>query len=127
MARKQVERSSTDPSVFIITYTGEHSHPHPTRRNSLAGSTRIKSSMAKQAVANEPNMPPIKDECLDTVPSSMASIDQDKLVGDVKIRSDEEDQVLEDSGSKEIVMPDVIFSDDLFPSLDDFEELLLDH
>ncbi|KAK7318181.1 hypothetical protein RJT34_02880 [Clitoria ternatea] len=40
LARKQVERSNLDPSVFLVTYTAEHTHPHPTRRNSLAGTTR---------------------------------------------------------------------------------------
>ncbi|XP_020223086.2 probable WRKY transcription factor 29 [Cajanus cajan] len=40
LARKQVERSHLDPSAFLVTYTAEHSHPHPTRRNSLAGTTR---------------------------------------------------------------------------------------
>ncbi|CAI0414691.1 unnamed protein product [Linum tenue] len=49
-ARKQVERSTADPSIFIITYTSEHSHAHPTRRNSLAGSTRVKNSIT--VVAN---------------------------------------------------------------------------
>ncbi|CAN8252722.1 unnamed protein product [Cochlearia groenlandica] len=43
IARKQVERSNIDPNIFIVTYTGEHSHPLPTHRNSLAGSTRTKS------------------------------------------------------------------------------------
>lgn len=28
--------------MFVITYTGEHNHPLPTHRNSLAGSTRQK-------------------------------------------------------------------------------------
>ncbi|KAI3419589.1 WRKY domain-containing protein, partial [Psidium guajava] len=42
LARKQVERSNTDPNIFIITYTGDHNHPRPTHRNSLAGSTRNK-------------------------------------------------------------------------------------
>ncbi|GAB4840883.1 WRKY Transcription Factor [Ancistrocladus abbreviatus] len=39
-ARKQVERSRTDPNMLVITYTSEHNHPWPTQRNSLAGSTR---------------------------------------------------------------------------------------
>ncbi|KAK4769890.1 hypothetical protein SAY87_030422 [Trapa incisa] len=47
-ARKQVERSITDPNIFIVTYTGEHSHPLPTHRNSLAGSTRNKFTGALQ-------------------------------------------------------------------------------
>ncbi|KAJ0914360.1 putative transcription factor WRKY family [Helianthus annuus] len=42
LARKQVERNRSDPDMFIVTYTGEHSHPVPTHRNSLAGSTRTK-------------------------------------------------------------------------------------
>nr|QWQ79543.1 WRKY transcription factor protein 25 [Zanthoxylum armatum] len=41
-ARKQVERSNTDPSIYIVSYTGDHTHPRPTHRNSLAGSTRNK-------------------------------------------------------------------------------------
>lgn len=41
LARKQVERSHLDPRVFLVTYTNsEHNHPQPTRRNSLAGTTR---------------------------------------------------------------------------------------
>ncbi|KAJ7524990.1 hypothetical protein O6H91_17G031000 [Diphasiastrum complanatum] len=32
-ARKQVERSRTDPSMLIITYTSDHNHPGPARRN----------------------------------------------------------------------------------------------
>ncbi|KAI3741337.1 hypothetical protein L1987_59009 [Smallanthus sonchifolius] len=42
LARKQVERNRSDPDMFIVTYTGDHSHPIPTHRNSLAGSTRNK-------------------------------------------------------------------------------------
>ncbi|KAL2324577.1 hypothetical protein Fmac_023635 [Flemingia macrophylla] len=42
MARKQVERSNTETDMFIVTYNGDHSHPLPTHRNSLAGSTRNK-------------------------------------------------------------------------------------
>ncbi|CAN6280304.1 unnamed protein product [Urochloa humidicola] len=39
-ARKQVERSRTDPTLLVITYNSEHNHPWPTQRNALAGSTR---------------------------------------------------------------------------------------
>lgn len=41
-ARKQVERSRTDPNMLVVTYTAEHNHPWPTQRNALAGSTRSK-------------------------------------------------------------------------------------
>lgn len=39
-ARKQVERSCTDPSMLIVTYTSDHNHPWPANRansNSNAG------------------------------------------------------------------------------------------
>ncbi|XP_039043983.1 probable WRKY transcription factor 14 isoform X2 [Hibiscus syriacus] len=45
-ARKQVERSRTDPNMLVITYTSEHNHPWPTQRNALAGSTRSQPSKA---------------------------------------------------------------------------------
>ncbi|XP_047051968.1 probable WRKY transcription factor 27 [Lolium rigidum] len=42
-ARKMVERCRDDPDSFILTYTGgDHNHPAPIHRNSLAGTTRNK-------------------------------------------------------------------------------------
>ncbi|RRT33286.1 hypothetical protein B296_00052271 [Ensete ventricosum] len=51
LARKQVERSRTDPGIYIITYTGEHNHPMPTHRSALAGSTRHKFPSPRGAAA----------------------------------------------------------------------------
>ncbi|XP_057970945.1 probable WRKY transcription factor 35 [Malania oleifera] len=48
-ARKQVERSRTDPNMLVITYTSEHNHPWPTQRNALAGSTRSQPSKTNAA------------------------------------------------------------------------------
>ncbi|KAI9070554.1 hypothetical protein K1719_016042 [Acacia pycnantha] len=59
-ARKQVERSNTEPDMFIVTYTGEHTHPRPTHRNSLAGSTRNKPSSlttTRQPASHESGSP----------------------------------------------------------------------
>ncbi|KAK1409962.1 hypothetical protein QVD17_36493 [Tagetes erecta] len=39
-AKKQVERSLIDSTIFIVSYSGEHIHPRPTHRSSLAGTTR---------------------------------------------------------------------------------------
>ncbi|KQJ97996.1 probable WRKY transcription factor 29 isoform X2 [Brachypodium distachyon] len=50
-ARKQVERSRTDPNMLVITYTSDHNHPWPTQRNALAGSTRLSSSASAIAAA----------------------------------------------------------------------------
>ncbi|CAA0841862.1 Probable WRKY transcription factor 27 [Striga hermonthica] len=49
-ARKQVERSPNDPGIFLVSYTGEHTHPRPSHRSSLAGSTRSKLSSPPSAV-----------------------------------------------------------------------------
>lgn len=54
-ARKQVERSRTDPNMLVITYTSEHNHPWPTQRNALAGSTRSQPSKAGAASKTSPN------------------------------------------------------------------------
>ncbi|KAJ8510842.1 hypothetical protein OPV22_001276 [Ensete ventricosum] len=43
-ARKQVERSRTDPNMLVITYTYEHNHPWPAQRNAHAGFTRSQTS-----------------------------------------------------------------------------------
>ncbi|XP_073301883.1 WRKY transcription factor 22-like isoform X1 [Primulina huaijiensis] len=64
LARKQVEQSCDDPGMFILTYTAEHSHSLPTRRNSLSGTIRQKFPSSKA-----PNMPLVKQE-KDEEPSS---------------------------------------------------------
>ncbi|XP_021738245.1 probable WRKY transcription factor 35 [Chenopodium quinoa] len=55
-ARKQVERSRTDPNMLVITYTSEHNHPWPTQRNALAGSTR--SSQPASKTSSKASSPP---------------------------------------------------------------------
>ncbi|OIS96845.1 PREDICTED: probable WRKY transcription factor 14 [Nicotiana attenuata] len=51
-ARKQVERSRTDPNMLVITYTSEHNHPWPTQRNALAGSTRSQPNNSKHTTTS---------------------------------------------------------------------------
>ena len=52
-ARKQVERSRTDPNMLVITYTSEHNHPWPTHRNALAGSSRSQPSKNNNIAASK--------------------------------------------------------------------------
>nr|XP_043607951.1 probable WRKY transcription factor 27 [Erigeron canadensis] len=40
LARRQVEQSCDDSNIYILTYTADHNHAQPTRRNSLAGINR---------------------------------------------------------------------------------------
>ncbi|KAM3343101.1 putative WRKY transcription factor 14 isoform X1 [Capsicum galapagoense] len=54
-ARKQVERSRTDPNMLVITYTSEHNHPWPTQRNALAGSTRSQPNNSKHTTTSKNN------------------------------------------------------------------------
>ncbi|KAG8391880.1 hypothetical protein BUALT_Bualt01G0232900 [Buddleja alternifolia] len=96
MARKQVERNRSDPGMFIVTYTGEHSHPMPTHRNSLAGSTRQKpSEIPNSDDSNKPSCSPVpekvessreelaeaEDEDDDFSTSNMAVVDDDFFSG----------------------------------------------
>ncbi|KAI4371842.1 hypothetical protein MLD38_010144 [Melastoma candidum] len=58
-ARKQVERSRTDPNMLVITYTSEHNHPRPSHHNALAGSTRStsKGNLGSKSSANGSRTP----------------------------------------------------------------------
>ncbi|CAL8157356.1 unnamed protein product [Prunus armeniaca] len=120
-ARKQVERSCSNPETFIITYTAEHNHVHPTRRNSLAGSTRSKFPSSKN-----------KDKCKSSLNSPAktnlaASIEEDHDVQSASTNAvKEEAQLLleEDEISHENVMLDVMLSDEMIPSLENLDREL---
>nr|WCL15237.1 WRKY22 [Iris laevigata] len=73
LARKQTERSRTDPGMFIVTYTADHNHPAPTYRNSLAGSIRHKPAVAETAVTSAEIMSPT------TTLTASVSTDEEEL------------------------------------------------
>lgn len=109
MARKQVERNRSDPSMFIVTYTGEHNHAMPTHRNSLAGSTRQKPVSSEPALADSGN----KQSCSSPVSTESLSPANEKVL-------DEDDDIefgLDDffEGLEEIngAVTGELFSDDL--------------
>ncbi|XP_073316229.1 WRKY transcription factor 22-like isoform X2 [Primulina huaijiensis] len=62
-ARKQVEQSPNDSNIFIVSYTGEHTHPRPTHRSSLAGIIRNKISPAATTATNK-NITPLLPNAL---------------------------------------------------------------
>ncbi|TVU15911.1 hypothetical protein EJB05_39454, partial [Eragrostis curvula] len=79
-ARKQVERSRTDPNMLVITYTSEHNHPWPTQRNALAGSTRNHhgkngsgSSGSKSSQNEKQKQPNVKEESKDQATTTTTS------------------------------------------------------
>jgi len=57
-----VERNKSDPTMFILTYTGEHNHPAPTHKSSLAGSTRYKPQTGGETAATKPVSPGTSSE-----------------------------------------------------------------
>ncbi|KAK2653999.1 hypothetical protein Ddye_013855 [Dipteronia dyeriana] len=82
-ARKQVERSNTDPNIFVVSYTGDHTHPIPTHRNSLAGSSRNKFPRVQNLVAEEaaPPVPvPSEEEKADDAGDNHEEDDEDVLL-----------------------------------------------
>ncbi|MED6173546.1 WRKY Transcription Factor [Stylosanthes scabra] len=70
LARKQVERNHLDPSIFLVTYSAEHNHPYPTRRNSLAGISRKNHNSLTTA--------PITATCSSSSNSSSMEEEEDK-------------------------------------------------
>ncbi|KAK7839265.1 probable WRKY transcription factor 29 isoform X2 [Quercus suber] len=111
-ARKQVERSHLDPEVFIINYSSEHNHSHPTRRNSLAGSTRSKFPTSKKKG---------KSSTSPTTPLMSSSI-ENEFVQSTSIKIEELQQTtVQDNEGNDIVIPDL--DKELFPCVEDFDEL----
>ncbi|KAM7261248.1 hypothetical protein ACFE04_026723 [Oxalis oulophora] len=106
MARKQVERNRSDPGMFIVTYTSDHNHPAPTHRNSLAGSTRQKSSTPQNVTpGDDSNKPQTSNP--DGSPAN--SIDEE-VVPQTQSKEDDKEMMLEDD--------DDAVSDDFFEGLE---------
>ncbi|KAK7295142.1 hypothetical protein RJT34_18047 [Clitoria ternatea] len=116
LARKQVERNRSDPAMFIVTYTGEHSHPAPTHRNSLAGSTRQKPVTPQTATNGD------SDKSL-TKPSSPATSGAEEEVLTHEEKSEEKEDVMDDEEEDEFGLSDMVLTDDFFESLDELSQL----
>ncbi|XP_010279056.1 PREDICTED: WRKY transcription factor 22 [Nelumbo nucifera] len=129
LARKQVERSRTDPGMFIITYTAEHNHPLPTHRNSLAGSTRQKFPTSQRPTTGEPDTSTTKPSCASS-PTSGSGLSpttplttsmEDELLQPIKQESQEDDgeEMVEDDEDDESLIPDMVINDDFFMGLEE--------
>ncbi|GMH07300.1 hypothetical protein Nepgr_009140 [Nepenthes gracilis] len=71
-ARKQVERSHTDPSKLIISYASEHNHPFPTSRHHHAAVSSAAASASNSFAAATSRTPS------SSVPTSTSSADEEK-------------------------------------------------
>ncbi|KAJ7540726.1 hypothetical protein O6H91_10G028200 [Diphasiastrum complanatum] len=121
-ARKQVERSQTDPSMLIITYTSEHNHSWPVHRNSLAGTTRPKSSPEKSVAtfcSDVATHPPHHSS--GSITNTDAS--QTCLSGNTSLLGAADNIALgQDSGNLETISRSSTQEEDLFPALDGVPE-----
>lgn len=125
LARKQMERSTLDPGVFIVTYTSEHNHSYPTRQSSIAGSTRRSHLIT---TPREKTKYPYSSKVLSPTTPLMASI-EGEFVQSASLKKEEEqifvqetDQGNYDHGNFNI--DDMVLGNELlFPSLEEFEEL----
>ncbi|KAL6556408.1 WRKY transcription factor [Orobanche gracilis] len=129
LARKQVEQSCTDPGLLIVTYTAEHSHSQPIRRNSLAGTVRQKS----QSHNNTKTVVPEKTEesCYpvsidqvnrDESPRARIVKEENKTENEARVikRENHDDGIYND-----FVMPDFVIDDDFFSGFEDFADELI--
>ncbi|XP_057470558.1 WRKY transcription factor 22-like [Actinidia eriantha] len=135
-ARKQVEKSPADPDVYIVSYTGDHTHPRPTHRNSLAGSTRNKSSnpdpkltSGESSVAQPPSTAALNQFGDSSSPVSASSFSPTSMEGDsactprvtVEVRDDcDVEEMEEDYDDEDLLIPNMVMSEDI---LKGFEEL----
>ncbi|KAI3468684.1 hypothetical protein Pfo_025347 [Paulownia fortunei] len=131
LARKQVEQSCTDPGMFIITYTAEHSHSQPTRRNSLAGTVRQKFPSPKSPNSRtvvvqektEESGSPGSPKTIQQVSSAKVVVPQARI----KEENKEENEARvkgETQDDKDFIMSDFVFNDDFFSGLEDFDEFI---
>lgn len=121
LARKQVERSQTDPQMFVITYTAEHCHGHPTRKSSLAGTTRHKFSQPKSPTSSDP----------DASISAGSGCSLSPPVTPLLALKEEAEQRLLDEASKNSIIGldhtcDAMLFDDFFSGFDELDRLTSD-
>ncbi|GMH17275.1 hypothetical protein Nepgr_019116 [Nepenthes gracilis] len=126
-ARKQVERNSSDPKMFIVTYTAEHNHPMPTHRNSLAGSTRQKpftnqpTTAVGDAVATTITSP-ISGSSTTVQPSCSSPTDNLSPMTEKSESKTEYDDLMKDGDENEMGLSDVALNDDFFVGFEGLDD-----
>uniref|UniRef100_A0A7N0UFT6 WRKY domain-containing protein n=1 Tax=Kalanchoe fedtschenkoi TaxID=63787 RepID=A0A7N0UFT6_KALFE len=128
LARKQVERNRTDPTMFIVTYTADHNHPAPTHKNSLAGTTRNTNPLSSpSSTAHDDTNLHISKPCSS---SSMGTMSPTASLGDEVLQlTDKMESKSADIGGEDIsrtnLVDDVMgfldmdVTDDFFEDLDE--------
>ncbi|XP_022925689.1 probable WRKY transcription factor 14 isoform X2 [Cucurbita moschata] len=136
-ARKQVERSRTDPNMLVITYTSEHNHPWPTQRNALAGSSRSQHSKHNSSSKPSPATPQTpttiiqedqtKNEATRSSPSSSNNKVKEEVVEEIEkqLETEEHHELSEGFQYRVPAMPSNTTnnnqSDDFFADLEELD------
>ncbi|XP_039008300.1 WRKY transcription factor 22-like [Hibiscus syriacus] len=118
LARKQVERNRSNPSMFIVTYTAEHNHPAPAHRNSLAVSTRQKPWNPETVTAGDSVKPASS--------SSLTTSVEEELVVQSSTKVESREDLVEDEreGEDDPWMSDTAVSDDFFEGLEGIADMV---
>lgn len=135
LARRQVEQSCTNSGMYIITYTAEHNHAQPTRRNSLAGINRHKFGTLKshanisdtnttKSSNGSPILSPITSPLNSPVEEELGL--QQHIKEERRDTDDDHEQTMGESDDNEFVIPDIMLSDDFFAGLGNLDELTSD-
>nr|GMC78779.1 probable WRKY transcription factor 29 [Ipomoea batatas] len=115
LARKQVERSCSEPGMFIVTYTAEHCHSQPTRRNSLAGTIRNKFPTTAASKKPQHNY---SSEDQDHPPASfMSPALSSSVVSPAMVKEEEKNEYNINNVKYDV-------EDDFFAGLDDLDGLI---
>lgn len=99
--------------MFVVTYAGDHTHPRPTHRNSLAGSTRNKAAATTQKAKDSES--PASVQVLaaqgedDEQTGNNNSVDGDKASEEA-----EDEEIEEDEDDEEFLIPNMRVSEDIF-------------
>jgi WRKY transcription factor 22 len=104
--------------MFIVTYTGEHSHPAPTHRNSLAGSTRQKPLSPQIVTADDSSQPFAKQ----VSPSTSGAEEENTTPLSAKSDSKDLEDLMNDDDDdveNEFELSDMVVTDDFFEGLDE--------
>ena len=129
-----MERSTTDPNIFTVTYSGDHTHARPTHRNSLAGTSRNKLSAAsksqKQPINNDsgsatvPNpSSPTTGQPLTVQAEAVANkVNSDNSLDEENEEFDDDDEDMDmdeneygdEDEDDDVVIPDMDMSDEIF-------------
>ena len=106
--------------MFIVTYTGEHNHPAPTHRNSLAGSTRQK-PLTPQTVTGGDSNKTIKQY---SSPEPETSFEEELVPQTQSTTTDSKEEEREDlveedeEEGDEFGISDMVLGDDFFVGLE---------